>query len=142
LSWEEAAAEGPACDQEAPRIAAWEAFSVEDVRRALMFVPPSFRAAYALLTFDHLSYAEIGRRLSLTPGTVASRVFRARQHLREVLTSGEFRLRAVEAAPGKLVAPSAPVGTRKLGRVRQRARDVRVPQAAAVAFNGWRNGRR
>jgi RNA polymerase sigma-70 factor (ECF subfamily) len=99
-------------------------FSGEDVRRALMFVRPVFRIPYALFTFDRLSYGEIGRRLSLTPGTVASRVFRARQRLREVLISGDFRLRAIGSVQTDLPASPAwgPPPQRLVRPLRARAR--------------------
>ena len=89
-----------------PRLS--EAFSPEDVRRALMSLSPSLRAPYALFTFDRVSYHEISRRLLLSAGTVASRVFRARQQLRGLLVSGDFRLRAVPADPVH-ERPTAPV---------------------------------
>lgn len=96
--------EVPKLEEEVRSSPPWEAFSVEDVRRAVMFLAPVFRAPYSMFAFDGLSYAEIGRDLSLTPGTVASRVFRARQRLRELLLSGAFRLQLVAApSPGATV---------------------------------------
>lgn len=65
----------------------WEAFSIEDVRRVLRFLSPPLRTVYLLFSCERLSYAEISRRLSLPAGTVATRVFRARQRLRELLLS-------------------------------------------------------
>ena len=78
-------------DGESARPAAWEAFSMEDVRRAATLLPPSLHAAYWMFTFDQLPYEEISVRLDVSPGTVASRVFRARRNLRDLLLSGAFR---------------------------------------------------
>jgi len=85
----EASADGDG--QEPARPAAWEAFSIEDVRRAATLLPPALRTAYWMFTFDRLPYDEIAARLAVSQGTVASRVFRARRHLRDVLLSGAFR---------------------------------------------------
>jgi RNA polymerase sigma-70 factor (ECF subfamily) len=131
-------------DEESPA-SLWERFSIEDVRRALLFVAPSFRVPFAMLAFDHLSYREIGRRLSLSPGTVASRVFRARQRLREILVTGEFRLRAIEKPSGGPSAPPSsgpgvavdPVVTQTALRLRRRARNGRsAPPSVAAAVSG------
>ena len=69
---------------------AWESFSIEDVRRAATLLGPTLREPYVMFSFEHRSYAEVGARLSLAPGTVASRVSRARLKLRELLLSGAF----------------------------------------------------
>ena len=57
----------------------------ELLERALGELPQDFRAALALREFSELSYEEIGAVLELRPGTVKSRIARARAHLREVL---------------------------------------------------------
>jgi RNA polymerase sigma-70 factor (ECF subfamily) len=129
-------------DEPAPRPAPWEAFTIEDVRRALMFVSPSLRTAYAMFALERLSHAEIGRRLSLPAGTVATRVFRARQRLRDLLVSGEFRLRpvapiSVPASPARCplrpaIAGNANVESRQGGTPPYRAtkRSQRTTPAA------------
>lgn len=53
---------------------------------ALQRVDPAFRAAFALVDLDGLSYEEAASRLELPLGTVKSRVFRARAQLRELLS--------------------------------------------------------
>jgi RNA polymerase sigma-70 factor, ECF subfamily len=73
--------------EEPPR---WEAFSVEDVRRALLFVDPAWRETFSLFAFGNLGQSEIARRLSITRQTVATRVFRTRGKLREIFESGEY----------------------------------------------------
>jgi RNA polymerase sigma-70 factor, ECF subfamily len=78
-------------DQEEP--SAWEAFTVEDVRRALSFVDPAARETFSLFAFADLGQDEIARRLSISRQTVATRVFRTRGKLREVLASGQYQHR-------------------------------------------------
>jgi RNA polymerase sigma-70 factor (ECF subfamily) len=84
---------------------AWESFSLEDVRRGLLFLKPEFRLVFEMFAFERLSYVEIGRRLSMRVGTVATRVFRARKQLCGLLLSGEFRLRAVAAGTPAASSP-------------------------------------
>jgi RNA polymerase sigma factor (sigma-70 family) len=77
---------------------AWEAFTVEDVRRALSFVDPAARETFSLFAFSDLAQDEIARRLSISRQTVATRVFRTRGKLREVLASGEYQQRGTPSA--------------------------------------------
>jgi RNA polymerase sigma-70 factor, ECF subfamily len=93
--------ERPACeaapaDSEEP--ARWEAFSVEDVRRALSFVEPAARESFSLFAFGNLPHQEIAERLSIPRATVATRVFRTREKLRRILESGQHRKARVAAA--------------------------------------------
>ena len=74
--------------QEPPR---WEAFSVEDVRRALLSVDPAWRETFSLFAFGNLGQSEIAQRLSISRQTVATRVFRTRGKLRELFESGEYQ---------------------------------------------------
>lgn len=55
------------------------------IRAALETLPPDQRAVVLLRACDGLSYAEIAERLSCSPGTVASRLGRARATLRGLL---------------------------------------------------------
>jgi RNA polymerase sigma factor (sigma-70 family) len=77
----------------------WEAFTVEDVQRALAVLDPASRETFSLFAFADLAQDEIARRLSISRQTVATRVFRTRGKLREVLASGEYRHRG--AAVGR-----------------------------------------
>lgn len=56
------------------------------VQAALQKVDPVFRAAFALVDLDGLSYEEAAVQLGVPVGTVKSRVFRARGELRELLS--------------------------------------------------------
>ena len=77
----------------------WEAFTVEDVRRALLFVDPAWRETFSLFAFGNLPQDEIAQRLSITRQTVATRVFRTRGKLREIFASGEYQNQPALAAP-------------------------------------------
>jgi len=58
-----------------------------DVQAALAQLPDDHRAIIILREFDGLSYDEIAAVLELPRGTVESRLFRARQALKERLTA-------------------------------------------------------
>ena len=61
------------------------------VRRNLAKLGPDFRQALVLRDINGLSYEEIGHVLDLEPGTVKSRIFRARRKLAALLTGdGNF----------------------------------------------------
>ena len=57
------------------------------VREALAMLPPPLRQAITLREIEGLSYEEIGELLGLVPGTVKSRIFRARARLLNILSS-------------------------------------------------------
>ncbi|HXK11280.1 MAG TPA: sigma-70 family RNA polymerase sigma factor [Vicinamibacteria bacterium] len=52
---------------------------------AVAELPTEQRAVFVLRTFEEMSYAEIAEALSLSPGTVMSRLFRARERLARAL---------------------------------------------------------
>ena len=57
------------------------------VQAALRRLPEKHRIILTLRDIQGLSYEEISRILGLSPGTVDSRLFRARQKLREILAA-------------------------------------------------------
>ncbi|MHB8877993.1 MAG: RNA polymerase sigma factor [Myxococcaceae bacterium] len=56
-----------------------------DLERALGALGPEDRELIVLKHLDGLTYAELGERLGVAPGTVMSRLFHARARLREKL---------------------------------------------------------
>ncbi len=60
--------------------------TIRIVREEMRKLPPILRVAVTLREIDELSYDEIARSLKISIGTAKTRVFRARQVLREKLT--------------------------------------------------------
>lgn len=61
------------------------------VRKAVAELPKDMRIVIVLRDIEGLPYEEIGKILKMTEGTVKSRIFRAREKLRKILTdSGEL----------------------------------------------------
>lgn len=77
-------AETPAAGQ-GPLDLVLEAEARQALERALDLLPAEQRAVFALRTFEELSYREIAEALGISPGTVMSRLSRAREKLREAL---------------------------------------------------------
>jgi RNA polymerase sigma-70 factor (ECF subfamily) len=59
--------------------------SAQRVQRALMMIKPEYRAVIVLKHFLELSYEDIGQVLELPEKTVKSRLFTARQMLKEAI---------------------------------------------------------
>jgi RNA polymerase sigma-70 factor (ECF subfamily) len=57
----------------------------EQLQRALEALPVEQRAVFVLRTVEEMSYQEIAETLELAPGTVMSRLSRAREKLRQAL---------------------------------------------------------
>ncbi len=68
-----------------------EAETGENVQRALMSMKPDYRAVIILKHFEGLSYQEIGETLELPEKTVKSRLFTARQMLKDALLKQGYR---------------------------------------------------
>lgn len=64
---------------------AWLGFDGRDLQRALRVLTPKQRAVFELREMQGLSYAETAVRLGLPPGTVATRLLRARLQLKKIL---------------------------------------------------------
>jgi RNA polymerase sigma-70 factor, ECF subfamily len=59
----------------------------EQVREAIQQLPDEFREIIVLREYEELSYQEIGSILNFPPGTVMSRLARARSRLRDLLAA-------------------------------------------------------
>ncbi len=64
----------------------WEQLSEADVRAEIPRLPSHQRATFELFTFDGKSYDAIAQQLGISKNTVGTRVLRARQALRAMLT--------------------------------------------------------
>lgn len=67
---------------------AWEALTVEDVQLALRSIDPTYRETFALFALENHAQRDIAQQLSISSRTVATRVFRTREKLRELLAAG------------------------------------------------------
>ncbi|HHK41791.1 MAG TPA: sigma-70 family RNA polymerase sigma factor, partial [Planctomycetaceae bacterium] len=75
----------PASGELAPENAAMRTEQVEQVRDAIDQLPDDQRDILVLREIEGFCYEEIARVLDLAPGTVRSRLHRARARLRELL---------------------------------------------------------
>lgn len=79
----------------------------EEIQLALERLPDTFRQVIVMADLRELSYAEIGRRLKLPIGTVRSRLFRARQRLRDMLADYAVRNGFIRPDELPVALPSA-----------------------------------
>ena len=80
----------------------------EQVRAAVNSLPPQYREVIALREFEGLSYQDIGVILGCPAGTVMSRLSRARDRLREILSDwgeGGSGLKNATATPRAIRNP-------------------------------------
>ena len=78
----------PIEDQPAPEVDAeptWAAVSSDELRTAVAKLEPDLRRAFELHYLDGLPYREVATRLKMPENTVASRLYRARKTLRDLL---------------------------------------------------------
>lgn len=68
-----------------PELPGLEAELSEDVAEALAALPDGFRETVWMIDVEELTIAETAEVLDVPPGTIASRVYRARRMLRETL---------------------------------------------------------
>ena len=61
-----------------------------DVRKAIESLPATYREVIVLREFEQLSYGEIAQILDCPPGTVMSRLNRAREKLKQMLQQWSF----------------------------------------------------
>ncbi|HKP59740.1 MAG TPA: RNA polymerase sigma factor [Polyangiales bacterium] len=64
----------------------WGSIEPAEVEACVQLLEPTFREAYQLRTLHGLSLAEIAVRMQVSTVTAGTRVFRARQRLRELLS--------------------------------------------------------
>jgi RNA polymerase sigma-70 factor (ECF subfamily) len=64
----------------------WHALSVEQIRATLARLPDEQRTTFELFAFEGRSYDEIAAAQGIAKATVGTRILRARQKLRELLT--------------------------------------------------------
>lgn len=96
LNHEELAFEPAPADEEICVVVGDDEVDSQQVQLALNELPDEFKLVLLMFYFEHCSYAEIARRLELPPGTVMSRLSRAKQLLRN---------RMCAAAPPSPVVP-------------------------------------
>lgn len=75
--------------------------TIEQVRRAVVALPPAYREAVVLCELHEVGYAEAAQILGCPVGTVRSRLHRARELLAP-------RLKALQQAPGNAAAGAKP----------------------------------
>jgi RNA polymerase sigma-70 factor (ECF subfamily) len=81
----EGSAEAPSADP-GPLGAVLDREAQQVLDRAVAGLPAEQRAVFVLRAVEEMSYAEIAEALSLSPGTVMSRLFRARERLARALS--------------------------------------------------------
>lgn len=64
----------------------WETLTEDEVRAACRKLPDEQRAAFELFAFDGRSYDEIAADQKIAKATVGTRILRARQKIRDLLT--------------------------------------------------------
>jgi RNA polymerase sigma-70 factor (ECF subfamily) len=74
-----------AAEPDIPR--SWEAITIDDVRAAVEQLSDDVRETYRKFALEGWSQEELARALGIPKNTVASRMFRARKQLRDLLTA-------------------------------------------------------
>ena len=91
------------CDEdeladEARRAEQTDGLEMRDLDRALALLPVDQREVLLLVGLEEMSYAEVAQALGVPPGTVMSRLFRARTRLKAVLAGeSQPRLKVVSS---------------------------------------------
>lgn len=65
----------------------WQTLSLDEIRATLARLPEDQRMTFELFAFDGRSYDQIAAKLGIAKATVGTRILRARQKLREILTT-------------------------------------------------------
>jgi len=64
----------------------WQTLTADEIRATLARLPEEQRMTFELFAFDGRSYDQIAATLGIAKATVGTRILRARQRLREILT--------------------------------------------------------
>jgi RNA polymerase sigma-70 factor (ECF subfamily) len=80
----------PTPEEDVP-LPAWCAITPDQIRAALTQVSPVLREVFELHELQHLAYLQIAERLNIPINTVASRLRRARERLRDLLSEPALR---------------------------------------------------
>ena len=64
----------------------WLALTADDIRAQVAKLPEDQRTTFELFAFEHKSYDEIAAELKIAKATVGTRILRARQKIRELLS--------------------------------------------------------
>lgn len=72
-----------------PELVVLQQEASETVQRALLLLPPNYRAVIVLRHMEEMSYEQIAALLGVPTGTVKNWLFRARQQLQTRLARGE-----------------------------------------------------
>lgn len=67
----------------------WRAFTEEDIRASLYDLPEPVRAPFALHALEGMRYDQVAQRLGVPPGTVGTRILRAKRMLRGHLLAAD-----------------------------------------------------
>ena len=70
-----------------PDVSYLQKIEAEQIRRSIEELPPSAREIIILRDIEGLSYSEIASTLSIAEGTLKSKLFRARERLRQIILS-------------------------------------------------------
>jgi RNA polymerase sigma-70 factor, ECF subfamily len=76
----------------------WSTLTFEDVAAALAKLEPPFRQVFELRTLD-MPLSQMAVELQIPPATAGTRLFRARQKLRAILTSSSLQSAAIGRNP-------------------------------------------
>lgn len=68
-------------------VAEWESITLAELQAAVAMLDDRFRRVYELHTFEGASYDQIARLLAIPMATVGTRLARARQRIRKLLSS-------------------------------------------------------
>jgi RNA polymerase sigma-70 factor (ECF subfamily) len=79
----------PAADRQEPEIYLQGTQAAEEIRQAIIALPPHYRAAIELRHYQEMSYSEIAETLQLPVSDVKSHLYRARKKLAGLLSANE-----------------------------------------------------